>query len=87
MNASNENKTLPTQVTLRLENSELQRAAERLSAGGDLKKVLTQLNNEYIQTLRGTSPDETLLREELYYRISSFDDLLNWVEAYGKRKR
>ncbi len=72
---------------LELDNQQLQRAAQRLNTGGDLKLVLTTLNNEYIQQLRSSHPDEQVLREELYHKMSSFDDLLKWVETYGRTQR
>jgi hypothetical protein len=86
MNESNASKTPQSLQYLRLDDPNLQRAANRLHTGGDLKLVLTKLNEEYIQALRNSHPDESGLREELYQKIASFDDLLRWVETYGKTR-
>lgn len=69
---------------LRHHDPQVQAALRRLHQQGDLKMVLTELKNEYIQTLIGTAPDEHQLRDECYQSIARYDDLMTLVENYGR---
>ena len=83
---SNESKTQVNHQSSLLTDPNLQRAVERLHSSGDLKKVLTSMTNEYIQAMRQSNPDEQTLREELYHKIATLDDLQSWVEHYGTKR-
>lgn len=58
-------------------------ALKRLASNNDLNLVLTELKNQYIQTLTSTAPDERNLREECYVKIMCYDDLQTWVDNHG----
>lgn len=59
-------------------------AAKELCNSEALSTVLTSLINEYIELWKATNPVDKDVREELFNKVSTLEDLQSWVNLHGK---